>query len=147
MCVLDRETGKVKKITATHDVGKAVNPLSCEGQIEGGVLMGMGYALTEDFPMKDAVPQAKYGTLGLLHSTQIPNIHAIYVEKEHLLPVSYGGKGIGEIATIGTAPAVQNAYHQLDGELRWRLPLDDTPYSRKRAWGDERLSVLKGAEE
>ena len=71
----------------------------------------------------------------------------IYVEKEHLLPVSYGGKGIGEIATIGTAPAVQNAYHQLDGELRWRRPLDDTPYSRKRAWGDERLSVLKGAEE
>ena len=135
--------GKIKEIYAAHDSGKVVNPIAIQGQIEGGVLMGMGYALTEDFPLKDGVPQAKYGTLGLLHSTQIPNIHAIYVEKEHLLPVSYGGKGIGEIATIGTAPAVQNAYHQLDGELRWRLPLDGTPYTRKRVWGDERLSVLK----
>lgn len=88
-----------------------MNPISIQGQIEGGVLMGMGYALTEDWPLKDCVPQAKYGTLGLLRSTQIPDIHAIYVEKDELLGVAYGAKGIGEIATIPTAPAIQGAYY------------------------------------
>ncbi len=139
--------GRIRDIYAAHDSGKVVNPIAIQGQIEGGVLMSMGYALTEDFPLKDGVPQAKYGTLGLLRATQIPNIHASYVEKEHLLPVSYGGKGIGEIATIGTAPAIQNAYHNLDGKLRWRLPLEDTPYSKSRKLGDERLSELRAAAE
>ena len=88
--------------------------------------MGMGYALTEDWPLKDCVPQVTYGTLGLLRSTQIPNIHAIYVEKEKLLDVAYGAKGIGEIATIPTAPAVQGAYYALDGKFRTKLPLEDT---------------------
>ncbi|SEH44496.1 MULTISPECIES: selenium-dependent xanthine dehydrogenase [Atopobiaceae] len=124
------DRGRIREIHAAHDAGKVVNPIAIQGQIEGGVLMGMGYALTEDFPLKDCVPQAKYGTLGLLRSTDIPQIHAIYVEKDHLLPVAYGGKGIGEIATIGTAPAVQNAYHRLDGFVRESLPLRDTPYSR-----------------
>ena len=82
--------------------------------------MGMGYALTEDWPLKDCVPQVTYGTLGLLRSTQIPNIHAIYVEKEKLLDVAYGAKGIGEIATIPTAPAVQGAYYALDGKFTIR---------------------------
>ena len=62
---------------AAHDSGKVVNPTSIQGQIEGGVLMGMGYALTEDWPLKDCVPQVPNGTLGLLSTTQIPNIHAI----------------------------------------------------------------------
>ena len=138
-----KNKGRIKEIWAAHDSGKVVNPIAIQGQIEGGVLMSMGYALTERFPLKDGVPQVKYGTLGLLHATDIPDIHAIYVEKEHLLPVSYGGKGIGEIATIGTAPAVANAYHQLDGELRWRLPLQDTPYTKRPIEGDERLSLLQ----
>ena len=89
--VIDDE-GKVKEVYAAHDSGKVVNPISIQGQIEGGVLMGLGYALTEDYPLKDSVPQAKYGTLGLMRSTQIPDIHAIYVEKEELLPFAYGAK-------------------------------------------------------
>ena len=93
--------------------------------------MGMGYALTEDLPLKDGVPQVKYGTLGLFRATDIPQIHAIYVEKDEQLPVAYGGKGIGEIATIPTAPAVQNAYHAWDGKLRCSLPLSDTYYSHR----------------
>ena len=116
---------------APHDSGKVVNPTSIQGQIEGGVLMGMGYALTEDWPLKDCVPQVTYGTLGLLRSTQIPNIHDIYVEKEKLLDVAYGAKGIGEIATIPTAPAVQGAYYALDGKFRTKLPLEDTFYRPK----------------
>ena len=92
--ILDGE-GRVKEVYAAHDSGKVVNPTSIQGQIEGGVLMGLGYALTEDFPLKDCVPQAKFGTLGLMRADQIPDIHAIYVEKEELLPFAYGAKGIG----------------------------------------------------
>lgn len=128
--ILD-DDGKVKEVYAAHDSGKVVNPISIQGQIEGGVLMGLGYALTEDFPLKDGVPQVKYGTLGLMRSTQIPDIHAIYVEKEELLPFAYGAKGIGEIATIPTAPAVQGAYYAMDHVLRTKLPMDDTFYSKK----------------
>ena len=127
--ILDDE-GQVKEVYAAHDSGKVVNPTSIQGQIEGGVLMGLGYALTEDFPLKDCVPQAKYGTLGLMRSNQIPDIHAIYVEKEELLPFAYGAKGIGEIATIPTAPAVQGAYYAKDHILRTSLPMENTYYKK-----------------
>ena len=125
--ILD-DDGKVKGVWAAHDSGKVVNPTSIQGQIEGGVLMGLGYALTEDFPLKDCVPQAKFGTLGLMRAHQIPDIHAIYVEKEELLPFAYGAKGIGEIATIPTAPAVQGAYYAMDHVLRTKLPMENTFY-------------------
>ena len=125
--ILD-DAGKVREVWAAHDSGKVVNPTSIQGQIEGGVLMGLGYALTEDFPLKDCVPQARFGTLGLMRAHQIPDIHAIYVEKEELLPFAYGAKGIGEIATIPTAPAVQGAYYAMDHVLRTRLPMENTFY-------------------
>ena len=129
--ILD-DDGRVSEVYAAHDSGRVINPISIQGQIEGGVLMGLGYALTEDFPLRRAVPQARFGTLGLLRAPDIPDIHAIYVEKDELLPVAYGGKGIGEIATIPTAPAAQNAYHAFDGRLRTTLPMQNTYYSRKR---------------
>ena len=129
--ILDDE-GKVKEVYAAHDSGKVVNPISIQGQIEGGVLMGLGYALTEDFPLKNGVPQAKYGTLGLMRSTQIPDIHAIYVEKKEQLPFAYGAKGIGEIATIPTAPAAQGAYYAMDHILRTKLPMENTFYKKKK---------------
>jgi len=129
--ILD-DDGKVKEVHAAHDSGKVVNPISIQGQIEGGVLMGLGYALTEDFPLKDCVPQAKFGTLGLMRATDIPHINAIYVEKDELLPFAYGSKGIGEIATIPTAPAAQGAYYAMDGVLRTKLPMDDTAYVKKK---------------
>ena len=127
--ILD-DDGRVKEIYAAHDSGKVVNPISIQGQIEGGVLMSMGYALTEDFPLENGVPKAKFGTLGLLRATQIPEIHAIYVEKDELLPVAYGAKGIGEIAAIPTAPAVQGAYYALDGVFRTKLPMEHTYYRK-----------------
>lgn len=131
LVVLD-DDGKVKKVYAAHDSGKVVNPISIQGQIEGGVLMSLGYALTEDFKLQDCVPKSKFGTLGLMRATDIPEIEAIYVEKKELLGVAYGSKGIGEIATIPTAPAVQNAYYKRDGKLRPKLPMDDTYYSNKK---------------
>ena len=129
--VLDDE-GRVTDVYAAYDAGKVINPISIQGQIEGGVLMGMGYALTEDWPLKDGVPLAKYGTLGLLRATDIPDIHAMYVEKKELMGVAYGAKGVGEITTIPAAPACQGAYYARDHKLRPSLPMEDTYYSRRK---------------
>lgn len=133
MCILDKDTGKIKRFIAAHDVGKAVNPLSCEGQIEGGVVMSMGYALTERYPIDDnCKPTAKFGTLGLFRANQIPpEIKAIVVEKPGL-DLANGAIGIGEITSIPTAPAIAEAYYQLDGERRFSLPLANTPYAKKK---------------
>ena len=130
VCILN-EDGTLKKMIAAHDVGKAVNPLSCEGQIEGGVVMSLGFALTEKYPLVDCKPTAKVGTLGLFRATQIPEIEAIVVEKEGL-PIACGAIGIGEITAIPTAPAVADAYYRLDGQRRFSLPLEHTPYQKKK---------------
>ena len=129
VAVLD-EAGRVTDIYAAFDAGRVTNPLSMSGQIEGGVLMSMGYALTEKWPLEDCVPKAKYGTLGLLRSTDIADIHAIHVEKNDLLETAYGSKGIGEITSIPGAPAIAGAYYARDGVLRTKLPLENTFYSK-----------------
>ncbi len=126
------EDGKVSDIYAAYDAGKVINPVAIEGQIEGGVLMSMGYALTEDWVLEDCVPKAKYGTLGLLRATDAPRIHPMTVTKDELLSVAYGAKGVGEITTIPAAPAIAGAYYAIDGELRTKLPLENTPYSKKK---------------
>ena len=130
VCILD-DDGKVKKMIAAHDVGKAISPIACEGQIEGGVVMSLGFALTEKYPLVDCKPTAKYGTLGLFRANQIPEIEAIVIEKEGL-NVAYGAIGIGEITAIPTAPAIADAYYHFDGKLRNSLPLADTPYEKKK---------------
>ena len=129
ICILNEE-GKIEQIVAAHDVGKAINPLNVEGQIEGGVVMSMGYALTERYPLTDCKPTAKFGTLGLFRANQIPEITPIIVEKEGL-NVACGAIGIGEITAIPTAPAIADAYFRYDGRLRTSLPLENTPYTRK----------------
>ena len=130
VCILG-EDGKIQELVAAHDVGKAVNPTSVEGQIEGGVVMSMGYALTERYPLEECKPTAKYGTLGLFRANQIPpKITAIVVEKEGL-DVACGAIGIGEITSIPTAPAIADAYYRYDGHFRTSLPLSNTPYTRK----------------
>ena len=131
LCVLDKDTGRIKQMVAAHDVGKAVNPLSVEGQIEGGVVMSMGYALTERYPIdENCRPTVKFGTLGLFRANQIPEIKPIIVEKPGL-NVGGGAIGIGEITSIPTAPAIAEAYRRYDGELRTELPLKNTPYAKK----------------
>ena len=126
------DDGTVKRVTAIHDLGVAVNPRAAEGQIEGGVVMGLGYALTEDFPLQNGRPSAKYGTLGLFRADKTPPVDAILVEKASKDGLACGAKGIGEICTIPTAPAVQNAYYNRDGVFRTKLPLDGTPYAKKK---------------
>lgn len=129
--VVLKETGELEKVVAAHDVGKAINPPALEGQIEGGVVMGLGYGLTEDYPLKDGVPLAKYGTLGLFRAPAVPPIESIIIEKNKSIE-SYGAKGVGEITTIPTAPACQGAYYALDGIFRTKLPLDNTFYRKPK---------------
>ena len=131
VCILDPKTRKIEKMIAAHDVGKAVNPLSCEGQIEGGVVMSMGFALREKYPIDgNCKPVEKFGALGLFRAHEIPEIEAIVIDKPGL-NVACGAIGIGEITSIPTAPAITDAYYRLDGERRYSLPISGTPYKRE----------------
>ena len=125
---LDDE-GKVRKVIAAHDVGKAVNPSNVEGQIQGGVSMGLGFGLTEDLQMKEGTPHARYGTLGIWRANQMPEIETILIEKNNA-ELAYGAKGVGEIPLIPTSPALQNAYEKRDGIFRTKLPLEHTAYRK-----------------
>jgi CO/xanthine dehydrogenase Mo-binding subunit len=127
---------RLERIVAAHDSGLVVNPQAFEGQVEGGVAMGIGFALTEDFPLADCVPTARFGQLGLLHAKDMPSVETIIIRKAGqgsaadggVSSAGHGAKGIGEISTIPTAAAVAGAYFARDGRLRTRLPLEGTPY-------------------
>ena len=125
LVIVDRETGKVERVVAIHDVGKAVNPNLCEGQIEGSVHMGLGYALTEDFPSDPATGFPTHMTLrslGILRAKDVPQIDVELVEVPQ--PKSpYGIKGVGEIGLVPTAPAVAAALRDYDGLWRTSLPM------------------------
>jgi selenium-dependent xanthine dehydrogenase len=125
LAVVDRDTGKVERVVAVHDVGRAVNPQLCAGQIEGSVHMGLGYALSEDFPTDPETGFPTFSTLrqlGILRAKDVPEIDVELVEVPQ--PRSpYGIKGVGEIGLVPTAPAVAAALHDLDGEWRSTLPM------------------------
>lgn len=132
VAILDGK-GKVEKFVAAYDMGQVVNPKSAEGQIEGGIVMGMGYALTEKFVMDQGYVKAKYATLGLLNAAQVPPIETILVQAKDIHDgLAYGIKGVGELATIPTASALAGAYYALDGKLRPTLPMEDTFYQKKK---------------
>jgi selenium-dependent xanthine dehydrogenase len=124
------EEGKVERVIAAYDLGAVVNPTTAEGQIEGGILMGMGYALTEDFPLENSIPKAKYGTLGLLRAPDTPRMDIHLVNPGKRGGLSYGTKGVGELATIPVCPAIGGAYYQRDGILRDKLPMENTAYRK-----------------
>jgi len=124
------EDGKLARVVAAHEVGRAVNPLSVEGQIEGGVTMSCGYALTEKYPIdENCRPTAKFGALGLFRADNVPGVTPVIVEKQGINH-ALGAIGIGEITSIPTAPAIAEAYYQYDGIERTSLPLENTPYSK-----------------
>jgi len=128
--VIVDESKRVQRVVAAHDVGRVVNPRSCEGQIEGGIAMGLGFAFTEDFPMNNGYPLATYGKLGLMRCTDVPPIEVHLIEKAIPGQNAFGAKGVGEITTIPTAPAAAMACMRVDGKLRTRLPLEDTAYRK-----------------
>ncbi|MAN33091.1 MAG: selenium-dependent xanthine dehydrogenase [Acidimicrobiaceae bacterium] len=121
---IDHASGAIDRVLAVHDVGKAVNPTLVEGQIEGSVHMGLGYALTEDFPSDETgMPAVEtLRQLGILRAKDIPKIDVKVVEVPQ--PRSpYGIKGVGEIGLVPTAPAVAAALYSFDGERRRTLPM------------------------
>ena len=120
--ILD-EAGKLSKVVAAHDVGRAINPLQCAGQIEGSVHMGLGYALSEDFPCSDGHPESLLlRDVGLLKAKDTPEVEVILVEVPDEVG-GYGSKGVGEIGLVPTAGAVAGALYAFDGERRYRLPM------------------------
>ena len=133
---LDPESGDIAKVVAAHDVGRAVNPLLCEGQIEGAVHMGLGYALSEGFPCdENGKPlNETLRSLDIIRPKDMPPTEVILVESPD--PNSpYGIKGVGEIGLVPTAGAVAAALQSHDGEWRCELPMR-TEKNRERvsAW-------------
>ena len=122
LAILDAD-GKLQRVHAAHDAGTVINPALLEGQVQGGVVMGMGYALSEKFPLKDGkLTSSRMSKLGLPKAKNVPEIKVISVQCPD--PVGpFGAKGVGEIGTIPTAPAIANAYCQYDGVRRYSLPL------------------------
>jgi xanthine dehydrogenase molybdenum-binding subunit len=119
------ETGKITRITAAHDAGRIMNPTLYEGQIEGSLHMGLGYAISEDFPYKDGRPVSlKMADLGLIKAKDMPPMDIIGIEVPDAVG-PYGAKGVGEIGLVPTAGAVANALCQFDGIRRTTLPLKD----------------------
>jgi selenium-dependent xanthine dehydrogenase len=121
--VLLDESGRVARVVAAHDAGRIVNPTLFEGQIEGAVVMGLGYALREDLPLKDGLPASfRLADLGLLKAHDVPRIEVIGIEVPDAYG-PYGAKGVGEIGLVPTAAAVASALYQFDGLRRFSLPM------------------------
>jgi xanthine dehydrogenase molybdenum-binding subunit len=134
VCILD-EQGRVERFIAAHDVGRAVNPALCEGQIEGAIHMGLGYALTEELPCPGGMPATfKLRDLGVLRARDMPAVEVILVEEpEPEGPL--GAKGVGEIGLVPTAAAVAGALEAYDGVRRYVLPMKDSPAARAMSVG------------
>jgi xanthine dehydrogenase molybdenum-binding subunit len=127
--ILD-DAGRVERVIAAHDVGKVMNPALLEGQLEGSIHMGLGYALTEEFKVEKGIPQnMTVNSQGLLRARHMPRVDLIFVEAAHP-DGPYGAKGVGEIGLVPTAPAVAGALYKYDGIRRFTLPMKDSPAAK-----------------
>ncbi|MEM7355460.1 MAG: molybdopterin cofactor-binding domain-containing protein, partial [Acidobacteriota bacterium] len=128
--VILNSDGKLERVVAAHDVGRAINPLSCAGQIEGSLHMGLGYALSEDLPCTGGHPDSLLlRDLGILKAKDTPELDVILVEVPDEVG-GYGSKGVGEIGLVPTAGAVAGALHAYDGVRRTSLPMIDAPAAK-----------------
>jgi selenium-dependent xanthine dehydrogenase len=130
--IADEATGKIQKVIAAHDVGRAINPTLCEGQIEGSVHMGLGYALSEELVLEGGWPKdATMRKIGVLRAHETPDIEVLLIEEpEPRGP--FGARGVGEIGLVPTAPAVAAALYRFDGKRRTVLPMRDNYEKAKR---------------
>ncbi len=121
--VLLDDKGLIEKVVAAHDAGKIINPSLFEGQIEGAIHMGLGYAISEELICEGGVPKStRLSKCGILRANQMPEIEVIGIEVPDLHG-PYGVKGVGEIGLVPTAGAVANAFAQYDGRRYYRLPI------------------------
>lgn len=126
LVILD-DAGRIERVVAAHDVGRAINPKGCAGQVEGGVHMGLGYALSENFPSTNAIPDSLLlQDCGIVKAKNTPRIDVILIEVPDEVG-GYGAKGAGEIGLVPTAGAVAGALYAYDGIRRFSLPMDDAP--------------------
>jgi CO/xanthine dehydrogenase Mo-binding subunit/aerobic-type carbon monoxide dehydrogenase small subunit (CoxS/CutS family) len=124
--ILD-DDGRIERVVAAHDVGRAINPKGCAGQIEGAVHMGLGYALSENFTSTNAQPDSLLlRDCGILKAKDTPRIDVILIEVPDEVG-GYGAKGVGEIGLVPTAGAVAGALYAYDGIRRLSLPMDNAP--------------------
>jgi len=122
---VDRETGVIKlvRVASAHDVGKAINPLAVTGQIEGGIMMGLGYALLEGLLFDEGkITNASFADYKIPTMRDIPAATPMIFEKDYDSE-PYGAKGVGEMSVFGIAPAVANAVARLTGVRIKDLPL------------------------
>lgn len=132
--VLDGE-GKLERVVAAHDVGRAINPQQCEAQIQGAVHMGLGYALTEELPCRDGMPVTfKLREIGPLRARNMPEVDVILVE-DHEPEGPFGAKGVGEIGLVPTAGAVAGAVAAFDGTRHMTLPMKSSPPAQAMSVG------------
>ncbi|MBK6791622.1 MAG: molybdopterin-dependent oxidoreductase [Anaerolineales bacterium] len=130
---VNKRTGEVRvlRVVSANDVGMAINPLGLQGQVEGGVMMGLGNCLTEDFIVEDGNVVtdrlARYRVPGIMLT---PEITAIIVEHP-IAAGPYGAKGVGEISSIPTTPAITNAIYNAVGVRFDKLPVDQEVIARE----------------
>jgi putative selenate reductase molybdopterin-binding subunit len=113
----------VLKVVCANDVGTVVNPAGAIGQIEGGALMGVGYALTEDFQVENGQPvNPNWLDYKMPTTRDIPIFETVLIETEN--PTGpYGAKGLGEMAQLGTSAAIANAVYDAVGVRITSLPI------------------------
>ena len=149
LCEIDMNTGEVsvRKIIAAHDVGRAINPLTLQGQIEGGIVMCVGYTLTEHYIQEDGRPWtdvlARYKVPSITHTPTITN----HLVEHNISTGPYGAKGVGELPSIPTSAAITNAIYRATGVRMRSLPVDQDELLRairenntdvELAWGDRK---------
>ncbi|NCF73715.1 MAG: molybdopterin-dependent oxidoreductase [Gammaproteobacteria bacterium] len=147
LCEIDMRSGEVavRKIVAAHDVGRALNPLTLEGQIEGGIVMCIGYTLSEHYIQEDGVPwtnvMARYKAPNITHAPKIIS----HIVEHNTAAGPFGAKGVGELPSIPTSSAITNAIYRATGVRVRSLPVDQDELLRairseatevELAWGD-----------
>ena len=129
LAIVDAE-GKLEEVVAAHDVGRVVNRVACEGQVEGALHMGIGYALSEELVIDEGgVPDLRFRNLGIVKDRHMPKLTTVLVERPDTRG-PWGVKGVGEIGLVPTAPAIAAAIHRFDGVWRTVLPMRDTAAAR-----------------
>ena len=140
--VILNDEGKLEHVVAAHDVGRALNPRLCAEQMEGGVHMGLGYALSENFTYRDGRPDSLLmRDFGIVKAKDTPKIDVILIEVPDEVG-GYGSKGVGEIGCVATTGAVAGALHSYDGIRRFRLPMQDSPAATPSVPKSRKKAVL-----